>query len=210
MAFAPEETITTQERLRELIPRQESLRVIQKDLTEINDVAKAFILLSPFAILATKGERGLVSVSPRGDLPGFVEVYDSKTLLLPDRLGNQRVDSFENILRDGAVGLIFVVPGHPETLRVSGTARIVRDSAVQKRLAHKGREPDLTLAIEVEQVFMHCSKAFVRSALWRVETWPERRSAPTLADWVAAAVPGDLSVQDIQSIHDDDARTRLY
>ncbi|WP_172331528.1 MSMEG_1061 family FMN-dependent PPOX-type flavoprotein [Mangrovicoccus sp. HB161399] len=210
MTFRPEETVRTRARLREIIPEQDSVRVLQKDLDRLNRVARDFIALSPFLVLATSGRRGRVSVSPRGDRPGFVEVHDDRTLLIPDRLGNQRLDCFENILDDPRVGLIFLVPGHPETLRISGTAAIVRDSAAQARLAHGGREPALILAVRAEQVFMHCAKAFLRSRLWQAETWPARRTAPSLAQWVSEAVPSELTEAEIQEIHDEDAATRLY
>ena len=210
MPFTPEETITSVERLRELLPKFASKNVSDKDMDHISDVACRFIEMSPFVLLATKGADGRVAISPRGDPAGFVEVYDQKTLILPDRLGNHRLDSFENILSDPAVGLIFIIPGHTETLRVSGLAQIVRDPQIQARHAVNGREPALATVIEVEQVFMHCSKAFVRSSLWKSDTWAERRTAPTLATWVKSAVPSDYTVDDLQDIHDDDATTRLY
>ncbi|WP_138468905.1 MSMEG_1061 family FMN-dependent PPOX-type flavoprotein [Poseidonocella sp. HB161398] len=210
MSFRPDETITSHARLREIIPDQTSVRVTGKDRDRLTGLAREFIALSPFLILATSGRTGQVAVSPRGDRPGFAEVFDDRTLLIPDRLGNQRLDSFENVLSDPRVGLIFLVPGHPETLRIAGTAVIARDRAAQERLAHNGRRPDLILAVRVEQVFMHCAKAFTRARLWQSGTWPARRSAPSLAQWVAEAVPSELTVAEIQEIHDEDAETRLY
>jgi predicted pyridoxine 5'-phosphate oxidase superfamily flavin-nucleotide-binding protein len=106
--------------------------------------------------------------------------------------------------------LFFLIPGHTETLRVSGTAQIILDSSVQERHAVNGRKPLLALAVTVEQVFMHCSKAVVRSQLWQTEHWPERRSAPTLAQWVHSVNLADHSVDEIQGWHDDDAANRLY
>lgn len=210
MTFNPEETITTEKRLRELLPCTDSRNVLEKDLDHINEIAGKFIELSPFAILATKGKDGSVDVSPRGDPVGFVEVYDENTLILPDRLGNDRADSMMNILENPDIGLIFVIPGHTETLRVVGRARIVHDKEIQTRHAINGREPLLALVIDVDRVFMHCSKAFVRSGLWRTETWGERRAAPSLAEWVEVAVPSEYSIDDLQEIHDNDAKTRLY
>lgn len=210
MPFMPEETITSLERLQELLPPTDSRNVLEKNLNHINEIAQSFIALSPFVILATLGKEGVIDVSPRGDPAGFTEVYDQSTLILPDRLGNHRLDSFRNILVNPAVGLIFIVPGHTETLRVSGRARIVRDTELQARHAVNGRKPVLALAIDVDQVFMHCSKAFVRSSLWKAETWAERRTAPSLAEWVETAVPSEYSADDLQKGHDDDANTRLY
>lgn len=210
MSIKLDETITTQERLRELLPRTKSQNVLEKDLNHINEIAAKFIEHSPFTILATSAKDGSVDVSPRGDPAGFVEVYDANTLIIPDRLGNNRADSFENILANPNIGLIFIIPGHAETLRVVGRARIAYDKEIQTRHAINGREPLLALVMDVDRVFMHCSKAFVRSGLWRTETWGERRAAPSLAQWVEAAVPSDYSVNDLQEIHDNDANTRLY
>lgn len=210
MTFTPKDPITNSAALREIIPEPSSIRVLNKDMTYLNGLARSFIGLSPFAVLSTRELGGAIATSPRGDAPGLVKVYDNKTLLVADRLGNQRLDSFENILRNPDIGLLFLVPGHTETLRVAGTAHILRDVDIREELAHNGRVPDLALAVTVERVFMHCSKAFVRSALWRPETWPERRTAPTLAQWAAEAAPSELNLQQIQDMHDEDAATRLY
>jgi len=210
MTFIPENPVTSIEALREIIPEPTSIRVLNKDMTRLNDLARTFIALSPFAVLSTREPCGAIATSPRGDSPGFVKVYDAHTLFLPDRLGNHRLDSFENILRNPDVGLLFLVPGHTETLRVAGTAQILRDRDIRESLAHNGRVPDLALSISVIRVFMHCSKAFVRSGLWRMEAWPERRAAPTLAQWAAEAAPSELDLRQIQAMHDEDARTRLY
>ncbi|MBT9382328.1 pyridoxamine 5'-phosphate oxidase family protein [Pseudooceanicola sp. CBS1P-1] len=210
MTFTPKSPVTSRAALRAILPEPTSVRVLHKDMSRLNALARDFIALSPFAVLSTRGADGSIATSPRGDAAGFVRVADDHTLLLPDRLGNQRLDSFENILRHPEVGLLFLIPGHTETLRVSGRAQILRDEDIRAALAHNGRLPDLALAITVERVFMHCSKAFVRSALWRSETWPARRSAPTLAQWAAEAAPSELNLTQIQEMHDEDARTRLY
>lgn len=210
MTFVPQHPVTSLKALREIIPDPTSIRVQNKDMDHLNHLARAFIGLSPFAVLSTRGPDGAIATSPRGDAPGFVKVHDDRTVFLPDRLGNHRLDSFENILANPDVGLLFIVPGHTETLRVAGQARILRDLDVLERLAHNGRPPDLALAITVERVFMHCSKAFFRSALWKPDTWPARRTAPTLAQWAAEAAPSELNLEQIQAMHDADARDRLY
>ena len=209
MSFEPQEIITSHDQLRSIM-KQPSAYVAEKDLGRINDVARAFIAMSPFVVVATKGGDGLFDLSPKGDPAGFVEVYDDKTLLLPDRLGNFRLDTFENLLTDPGLALIFLIPGHTETLRVAGRGSIVRDPAAQQRHAVNGRQPDLLLAVQVEQVFMHCSKSLVRSRLWQQETWPERRAAPTLAQWNHAVNAQDKPVELLQSWHDEDAANRLY
>ncbi|MBY6092697.1 MSMEG_1061 family FMN-dependent PPOX-type flavoprotein [Maritimibacter alkaliphilus] len=210
MSFTPHSPVTSLEALREIIPEPTSIRVLHKDMDHLHALARSFIGLSPFAVLSTRAPGGAIATSPRGDAPGFVKVHDDRTLFLPDLLGNHRLDSFENILANPDIGLLFFVPGHAETLRVAGEAQILRDADVLEQLAHNIRKPDLALAITVRRVFMHCSKAFVRSALWRSETWPERRAAPTLAQWAAEAAPSELNLAQIQQMHDEDARDRLY
>lgn len=197
-------------RLRELFPLDEGTNTALKTIDHINVIAKQFIALSPFIVVSTKDANGLIDVSPKGDACGFVEVYDEKTLIIPDRLGNHRVDGFLNILTDRNVAILFIVPGHGDTLRVSGKARIVRDSAISKRLAVNGKEPQVALVVEVEEAFMHCSKAFIRSRLWYPDRWPARKSAPTLADWVIGTVDKQQTKDEVQAIHTNDEETRLY
>ena len=197
-------------RLRELIPGWPGSNTELKVTDRLNPIARKFIELAPFVVISTKASDGLIDVSPKGDPAGFVEVHDDKTLIIPDRLGNGRVDGFLNILTDPHVGLLFMVPGHSDTLRVAGKARIVRDAAINRRLAVKGKEPLLALVVDVEEAFMHCAKAFIRSRLWRPDHWPERKSAPTLADWVVGTVGSGQTVTEVQAIHTDDEETRLY
>ena len=209
MTFKAEEIVDTRQRLRELLEEPDA-GVTEKDLDHLNEVARRFVAMSPFLLLSTKGADGRMDVSPKGDPGGFVEVFDNKTLIIPDRLGNQRVDTFENLLVDPSIGLLFLIPGHAETPRVSGTAKIVLDSSVQERHVVNGKKPLLALVVTVEQVFMHCSKCLVRSRLWQTEHWPTRRSAPTLAEWVHSVNLPQHSVEQLQSWHDKDATQRLY
>lgn len=205
-----DEDITSVERLRELMRTEPFTNTFLKDSDRLNDTARAFIAQSPFVVVATKSANGLIDVSPKGDPRGFVEVYDDKTLIVPDRLGNTRVDGFHNILEDPNVALLFIVPGHGDTLRVAGKARIVRDATISARLAVNGKQPLLAMVVDIEEVFMHCSKAFIRSRLWQPDKWPARKSAPTLADWVVATVDREQTVSEVQSDHEADERTRLY
>jgi PPOX class probable FMN-dependent enzyme len=177
-----DEEIKTVEWLRELLPTEGFVNTFLKVSDRLNDVARSFISHAPLVIVATKASEGLVDISPMGDPAGFVEVYDDKTLIIPDRLGNHRVDGFQNLLEDANVALLFIVPGHGDTLRIAGKARVVRDAAISKRHAINGKEPLLALVIDVEEAFMHCSKSFIRSRLWHPDHWPERKSAPTLAE----------------------------
>lgn len=205
-----DEEIKTVKRLRELLPTEGFVNTFLKVSDRLNDVARSFINHAPLVIVATKASEGLVDISPKGDPAGFVEVYDDKTLIIPDRLGNHRVDGFQNLLEDANVALLFIVPGHGDTLRIAGKARVVKDAAISKRHAINGKEPLLALVIDVEEAFMHCSKSFIRSRLWHPDHWPERKSAPTLAEWVIEVVEKDQTLDDVQDDHKADEETRLY
>jgi PPOX class probable FMN-dependent enzyme len=205
-----DEEITDIERLRELLPEHKGSNTDLKVTDQLNAVARKFIAAAPFVIVATKASQGLIDVSPKGDPAGFVEVFDDKTLIIPDRLGNHRVDGFVNILTDPNVGIIFVVPGHGDTLRVAGKARIVKDQKINERLSVNNKQPMLAMVVDVEEVFMHCSKAFIRSRLWHPDRWPPRGTAPTLAEWVVGTVGREQTVEEVQVIHTDDEQNRLY
>ena len=139
-----------------------------------------------------------------------VPVHDDRTLILPDRLGNHRLDTFENLLVDPGVGLFFMIPGHTETLRIAGTGTIARDTALRAPFEVNGRIPELVLVVHVEQVFMHCSKSLIRSRLWAPDSWEHASGAPTLAQWVKSAVATDETLEQVQANHDRDRLTRLY
>jgi uncharacterized protein len=204
------ETVVTRARLREIIPESSHAVVREKHVASLNEPARRFIALSPFVVIATYGADGRIDVSPKGDPAGFVEVLDDHTIIVPDRLGNQRLDSYENILSNPAVGLIFMIPGHTETLRVAGTARIILDPSIQERHVVNGKPPLLALAVDVTEVFMHCSKSFVRSKLWQPDKWPDHGNAPSLAEWVVCTVEPETPVNVLQAAHDRDAANRLY
>ena len=201
--------VVSQEMLRKIIPEWNG-NASKKDLDRVNDVARAFIERSPYVIISSAGVDDRHDVSPKGDAPGFVHVFDDKTLLVPDRLGNHRVDTFENLLIDDRVGLLFLVPGHKETLRIAGRGRIAADEALRERFEINGRLPDLVLVVDVEQVFMHCSKSLVRSKLWLPDTWEHAQDAPSLAQWVKSTVETEESLEQVQGNHDRDRETRLY
>lgn len=205
-----DEQIESVERLRELLPTEGFKNTFLKVTDRLNDVARKFIAHAPLVIVATKASEGLIDISPKGDPAGFVEIYDDKTLIIPDRLGNHRVDGFQNLLEDPNIALLFVVPGHGDTLRVAGKARIVRDAAINKRHTINGKAPLLALVIDVEEAFMHCSKSVIRSRLWQPDHWPERKSAPTLAEWVIATVDRVQTLDEVQQDHTADEGTRLY
>jgi hypothetical protein len=144
-----------------------------KIFDHVDEYAAAFIARSPLVMLATSDAEGRLEVSPKGDAPGFVTLDGPRTLLLPERPGNRLAFGFRNILRNAHVALIFVVPNTTETLRISGTAELTRDPALLEFLAARGKPALLATRITVEECFFHCGKAFIRSELWRPETWPQ-------------------------------------
>jgi uncharacterized protein len=153
-------------------------RSLRKEIDHVNADYRRFIELSPFVVLATGGPDGL-DCSPRGDAPGFVHILDERTLALPDRPGNNRVDSLRNIVVAPQVGLLFMVPGVGETLRVNGRGRLSDDPALLARFAFDGKPPRSVLVIDVESVYFHCSKAIVRSHLWDASHHVERSELPS-------------------------------
>jgi len=204
-----EEVITTRERLRELRkPPRELVR--NKSIDHIDDICRRYISAAPFIMIATRGADGLLDLSPKGDPAGFVAVLDDKTLAIPDRPGNNRLDTFENLLANPEIGLFFLIPGNNDTLRVSGTARIVRDKALQARFEIRGRVPDLVLVVSVEEAFTHCPKCVVRSGLWDEKRWPDLADVPTLAEAVVAHAELSEPVSEIQALIDKDRVERLY
>ena len=156
-----------------------------KVMSRLDRHSLAFIALSPFLVLATTDGDGGVDASPRGDAPGFVAVRDDTTLVIPDRPGNRRVDSFSNVVRYPGIGLIFFVPGFNETLRVNGHGRVVTDAALLAPLEAQGKVPATGLLVSITEVFFHCGKALIRSKLWDPSRHVARDSFPSLGRIVA-------------------------
>lgn len=148
-------------------------QIVNKEIPALDTICRDFISRAPFCFLATANPDGHIDVSPRGDPAGFVNVLDPSTLAIPDRPGNRRVDTFHNILKDPRVGLLFLIPGRGETLRIRGEARIVRDGKLLASMAVNGREPKLALVTHLRSAFMHCPKCVFRSNIWQPENWPD-------------------------------------
>lgn len=187
---------------------QPSELVQKKVLRRLDRHAKAFIALSPFAVLATHGPDGS-DASPRGDTPGFVQVVDDVTLLLPDRRGNNLIDSLRNVVASPDVGLLFLVPGINETLRVNGTAKVITDADRLQPMIAQGKVPASALQISVREVYFHCGKALIRSDLWNADRHVPRTSFPTLGRVIADQVAGvDAEAADVNLA--ESYKTRLY
>ena len=172
--------ITTLAQLRSLYA-QPAERAVRKQLSHLDVHCQRFIALSPLCVLATGGvDGGLLDASPRGGPPGFVKVVDGAHLLLPDAGGNNRLDSISNLLHDPRVGLLFLVPGVDETLRVNGVARLRDEADYINRFAGERQLPKLVIEVEVREAYLHCAKALMRSKLWSAEAQVPRSALPTL------------------------------
>ncbi|MCX5481178.1 pyridoxamine 5'-phosphate oxidase family protein [Kaistia geumhonensis] len=161
-----------------------SPRSLAKQLDHVDAHCRAFIALSPFLVLSTQGPDGLGDATPRGDHPGFVAVADEKTLVIPDRPGNGRVDSLSNLVERPGIGLLFLIPGFDETLRVNGTAVIEDDMALRTAHAINGRPPLTVLVVTVREAYLQCGKALMRSKLWAEESRVERSRLPTMGEMI--------------------------
>jgi uncharacterized protein len=172
--------LTTEAELAERYREPTSL-VQRKVIDHLDDTARAFVGASPFVLLATSDAAGRTDVSPRGGPPGFVKVLDERHFALPDLNGNNLLDSIRNILANGHAGLLFVLPGRDETLRVNGRARVTVDDAVLDLFTDELRRPVTAIGVEVEQAFVHCAKSFRRGRVWDPGSWAEL-SAPSAAE----------------------------
>ena len=204
------DVVATEAGLREIMGEPGTVAV-GKQLDRLDRHCRDFVALSPFVLVGTFDSSGRCDVSPRGDAPGFVAVLDDKTLAIPERPGNRRVDSLLNILETGSAGLLFVVPGFEETLRVNGRARVVRDADVLERMMARGKRPPVAIGVEIEECFLHCAKAFKRSELWRADGWPERSAMPSLGRMLRdqGAAPG-ASVEELEGRIEESYARQLY
>lgn len=180
--------ITSEDDLRALHHAPMS-RATDKVLDHLDTHCRSVIERSPFCVIATQGENG-ADVSPRGDPPGFVKILDDRTLLVPDRVGNNRLDTMCNLLTNPRIGMLFLVPGMGETLRINGSARITDDATALEACAVQGRAPKVGLVVRVEEAFLHCAKALSRSALWDASRHIDRASLPSYAEMLLDHVNG--------------------
>ena len=176
--------------------------------------AQEFIRRSPFLCIGTQGVEGKSDVSPRGDPPGFVNILDDRTLAIPDRPGNNRLDTLVNLLTNPEIGLLFIIPGFDDTLRVSGRATLVKDPELLRSMAVNGRTPCLAIVVKVDEVFLHCAKAFRRSHLWSPEHFQDRKDMPSLVKMIldeTTGAPSDAGEQrKLDSDLEDAYKTTLY
>ncbi|HEY6027064.1 MAG TPA: pyridoxamine 5'-phosphate oxidase family protein [Pseudolabrys sp.] len=205
---ANEYLITTVEQL-EAVYGQPSGAALAKEIDHIAPVYRRLIEAAPFVAIATGGPDGL-DCSPKGDAPGFVRVLDDKTLALPDRPGNNRIDGFRNLLKEPRIGLLFLIPGVGETLRVNGRAAISIDPELLASFAVNGKLPRCVLLVHVETIFFHCSKAIVRSKLWDEATKIDRKSLPSTGTIIAEVSNGRLGGADYDRAAPERIQKMLY
>ncbi|AST91212.1 MULTISPECIES: pyridoxamine 5'-phosphate oxidase family protein [Sutcliffiella] len=205
-----QKTIETEEELRSILGYPSEL-VKNKVITYLDHHCKEFISKSPFVVMSTADKSGSCDVSPRGDQPGFVQVLSEQQLIIPERPGNKRMDSMRNILSNPNVGLIFLIPGLGETLRVNGKAKLVMDDELLDAMAVKGKKPLIGIGVEVEECFIHCAKAFKRSGLWEPSTWTEKKLLPSPSKilFEHAKLP-NTSVESIEERLVESYSKRLY
>ncbi len=186
--------------------------VKKKCVNRLDRHCRDFIALSPFLVLGTANADGQADVSPRGDPPGFVKVLDDTTLLIPDRPGNNLLDSLSNIVANPEVGLLFIIPGFDETLRVNGRAEVVREPALLAPLAVDGKAPKVAIRVRVREVYLHCAKSFRRARLWDPAARVPRQTLPTLAKMVmdmAAMKLDDATAREIDG-RVEESMKKLY
>jgi uncharacterized protein len=202
--------VTEEKDLRALLGTPSDI-ALRKQISRLDVHCRAVIAHAPFVVLATAGADGRCDVSPKGDPAGFVRVLDDTHLAIPDRPGNKRLDGMRNILANPHIGLLFLVPARGETLRVNGRACITRDADLLATMAVDGKVPSLAIGVEVEEVFLHCAKAFKRSGLWEPSRWPELADLCSSAKMFHDQVPTPgMTVEDFERRLETGYRTNLY
>ncbi len=191
--------ITEESELREIFGKP-SERSLNKQIDHLDQHCLEIISKSPFILLGTSNFSGLCDVSPKGDFPGFVRVLDDKTVAIPDLPGNNRLDTLADMLDNPHVGLIFLIPGMNETLRINGNVRLIKDADLLESMSYQGKLPIFSIVVDVEEVFIHCPKAFMRSELWSDQSRINRNALPSMAEILRDhADLADCNVEDLKS-----------
>jgi PPOX class probable FMN-dependent enzyme len=202
--------VTSEQELRDLLGVP-APRSVLKERPTLDEHFRAFIARSPFVLMATSGTDGTCDVSPKGDAPGFVQVLDERRIVIPDRPGNKRFDGMTNLLSNPHIGLIFLVPGREETLRINGRAWITRDPELLVHCVAQGKTPQLAIGVEVEQCFLHCVKAFRRSKLWVHAEWPAPDALASMAQVLFDQIqPAGVTVHDYACEMEERNQKQLY
>jgi len=203
------EFVSTAEDLRETMGAATS-SAIEKSIDKLDGVCKEFISRSTFIVIASANSNGELDASPKGDPEGFVKILDDKHLAIPDRPGNRRADTFENLISNPHVAIIFFVPGKGETLRVNGEARIVRDEDLRKSMSINGQIPRFAMVVRIEEAFMHCPKCIARSGLWEHESWPDSSNTASIAEAVITHADLNITPEEYKKLMVSEDRVKLY
>jgi PPOX class probable FMN-dependent enzyme len=194
--------ITTEAELREALGGHPSGRAVTKERPSLHPLQIEWLKVSPFCVLATSDAEGRCDASPKGDPAGqLVHVLDPRTIVIAERPGNKRADGYLNILANPHVGVISLIPGRTDTLRINGRARLVRDAPYFDELAVKGKRPVLAVEVEIEQVFSHCPKAFMRSGLWEPSSWPSAEDMPSVAALCKAVQDTPETLEELEAYY---------
>jgi len=203
------QVISNQEELAALFGNPSDM-VSNKVVNFIDDHIKSYISKTPLVFLSTSDSSGLCDVSPRGDQAGFVHIIDNKHLVIPERPGNRRFDSLRNIISNPNVGMVFIIPGLKETLRINGQACVMNDEDILSKLKVQGKRPWLGIGVRVEECFIHCAKAFMRSGIWESTTWLDPDSLPVPSQILADHINQDYSEEDIRKALTESYQKKMY
>jgi uncharacterized protein len=215
MAAFPEHTFSSEQELRDYLGYPADLAAA-KAIDHLDKHCRSFIERAPFVTIGTASADAYGDVSPRGDAPGFVQILDEHTLFIPERPGNKRFDTLSNIIANPNVGLLFLIPGFEDCLRVNGQARIVRDDNLLEQSSVDGHTPKIGIRIAVDQAYLHCAKAIRRAHLWDLDSQHDRSELPSLGKMVleqtaaAGSPPSAETVAEVDSYIEDDYRNSLY
>lgn len=201
--------ISTEEELRHILGYP-SERAVKKVIPSLDHHCYDFLSKSPFLVISTSDKFGHCDASPRGDAPGFVYVLNENQIVIPERPGNRRVDSILNILSNPKVGLIFFIPGLGESLRINGRAAITNDEEILEKMQVNGRNPLLGIVVEIEECFIHCAKAFIRSELWNPDSWLEKEVLPSAAKMLVDHAKVNANEEEVARSLEESYTKRLY
>lgn len=206
---ARENVVTDETTLRALYGEAQQLS-IDKVTSRLTPLMIEFLSASPMYFLATASDQGICDVSPRGDPAGGVVIASETTLILPDRRGNKRVDSISNLVNNASVGLVFLVPGIDDTLRINGRVTLSHHQPLLDTLTMQGKSPNLALIVDIDEAYMHCPRAFKRSGLWNPETWPAKGAVPTMSAILHEQLKMPGTVEDLRREREEREATTLY
>ena len=204
-----DDIITSLDQVRDTIGEPPQM-VVTKVIDQLDDICRAIIAKSPFIVIASASSEGYPDISPKGDPAGFVQVLDDEHLAIPDRPGNRRVDTFQNLIDNPYLAIIFIIPGKGETLRVTGEARIVRDQALRESMAIKGRAPNFALVVHVERVLIHCPKCVIRAKLWEPDAWPDSSDTANIAEASIAHAKLNMTPDELEAHAEKEGMLELY